>query len=104
MSEINIAKQTFAVGGIEVHVYSDPSLPADPTIARSCPLAVLFLLHGRTESVANVESMAKTLVRQTHDRRIRSEGGKQLDLMVATFVSLLLLVSPVTTKLLRGER
>jgi hypothetical protein len=83
MAMISVAKQTFVVGGIEVHVYSDRS----PDTPQSCPLAVLFLLHGRTSSAAELENITNILVQQTHDRRIRSEGGKQLDLIVATFAS-----------------
>jgi len=78
---MTVAKQTLAIGGIQVHVYSDPS----PDISPSCPLAVLFLLHGRTGSAAQIEIGANIIVQQTHNRRIKSEGGKQLDLIVVTF-------------------
>jgi hypothetical protein len=80
---MTVAKQTLAIGGIQVHVYSDPS----PDIPTSCPLAVLFLLHGRLGSAAQIEVGANILVQQTHNRRIKSEGGKQLDLIVVTFAS-----------------
>jgi len=79
------AKQTIAIGGIEAHVYSDPSGDIPP----SCPLAVLFLLHGRTRSVADLEPIANRVVQETRDRRIQAatEGGKQLDVIVVAFVS-----------------
>ena len=80
---MTVAKKTLAIGGIQVHVYSDPSTDISP----SCPLAVLLLLHGRMGSAAQVEIGANILVQQTHNRRIKSEGGKQLDLIVVTFAS-----------------
>lgn len=76
------SKQKYPVGGLDVQVYSDPSAE----ISSSCPLAVIFLLHGRTGSAADVEPVAHYLIEQTRDRRLKSEGDKQLDLLVVTFV------------------
>lgn len=73
-------KQSLAVGGIQLNVFSPPPSPGMATNQ----IAVLFLLHGRLSKAESLEATATELVREIEDRRSTS-GGTALKLIVVTF-------------------
>ncbi|KAI0926415.1 hypothetical protein AcV5_008882 [Taiwanofungus camphoratus] len=73
-----ISKQSIAVGGINVNVYSQPN--ATDLIT---PVTVLFFLHGRFGSAADIEWVAESTLQWTAEQRKESEQQAQ-DLLVVT--------------------
>ncbi|KZT02543.1 uncharacterized protein LAESUDRAFT_402371 [Laetiporus sulphureus 93-53] len=72
-------KQTLAIGGITVHVYSQPNA-TDP----ATPVTVLFLLHGRKRTVKDCEWIAESTLKWTQEQRKASRNQAQ-DLLIVTF-------------------
>ncbi|KZT02542.1 alpha/beta-hydrolase [Laetiporus sulphureus 93-53] len=71
-------KQTIAVGGITVHVYSQPN-----ATNAAVPVAVLFFLHGRTGSAQECEWVAQSTLKWTEEQR-KSTGKQAQDLLIVT--------------------
>jgi hypothetical protein len=76
-------KQTLAVGGIQLNVFSPLPDPGKATVR----VAVLFLLHGRMSKAADLEATATKLVEKSEDRRRATSDRATLSLVVVTFVS-----------------
>lgn len=74
-------KQSLAVGGIQLNVFS----LGDQGKASS-RIALLFLLHGRLSKADALEVTATKLVEESEDRRSVSKENA-LKLVVVTFVS-----------------
>lgn len=72
-----VSKTTVDVAGIIVNVYYHASLDGPGR-----DIAVLFLLHGRHGSAAEVESIANRVLDY-----VQSQGSTDRDLVVVTFVS-----------------
>lgn len=75
-------KQSLAVGGIHLNVFSPPP---DPGKAAG-RVGVLFLLHGRLSKADVLETTATKLVEKNEGRRSISPETA-LKLVVVTFVS-----------------
>ena len=73
-------KQTLAVAGLEVNVFSDSS-----AVDVSLPVVACFLLHGRLSSSQAVENVAESLIQLTREGP-NHQGYKQRSLIVVTFV------------------
>jgi hypothetical protein len=58
-------KQTLAVGGVKLNVFSPLQDPGKATGR----VAVLFLLHGRLSKADDLEATATKLVERSEDRR-----------------------------------
>ena len=91
-------KQTLVVAGLAVNVFSlrDPEegkeAEAEGTAGAENskkPVAVLFLLHGRTSRADHMELVAKAILDEVQARRKAAGGAAQEkhDLWVVTFVS-----------------
>lgn len=55
------------IGGIQVNVFKGPS----ESITQPFSVAILFLLHGRKESVEDVDSIARTIIEKNADQQQR---------------------------------
>lgn len=87
-----MSKQVLVVAGLTVNVFalsggkedeSDGNLEQTPR-----PVAILFLLHGRTSKADHLELVAKALLDEVHTRRKGAGAqGPAHDLWVVTFVS-----------------
>lgn len=75
-----ISKQTFNIGGIAVNVFALPGATAP-----SAPVAVLFLLHGRTGKAENVAPNAESTLQWT-DKHRKDAGVQGHDLIIVTLV------------------
>jgi hypothetical protein len=65
MSESATAiKEIHLIGGIQVHVYKDSESNIQP---RS--VAILFLLHGRTQSAKDVDFIAKSFLGKNNQQQ-----------------------------------
>ncbi|OBZ72625.1 hypothetical protein A0H81_07452 [Grifola frondosa] len=74
------SKQNLIVGGIQVNVYSDTvATPANT------PIAVLFLLHGRTGSAEQIDWVARSTLEEIRKLRDESKAQTAQDLYVVTF-------------------
>jgi len=78
-----VEKQSLAVGGIHLNVFSSPP-GSDKATAR---VAVLFLLHGRLSKADDLGAVATKLVDKSEDRRRSTPDGDARMLVVVTFVS-----------------
>ena len=92
-------KQTIIVAGLAVNVFhlQDQAADAVPATDHKVdhgpgpkkPVAILFLLHGRTSRADHMELVAKALLDEVHVRR--KDGHKaneeKHDLWIVTFVS-----------------
>jgi hypothetical protein len=80
-----LQKQTLAVGGVKLNVFS-PLQDPGKAMGR---VAVLFLLHGRLSKADDLEATATKLVERSEDRRRSTPDGPgaTLGLVVVTFVS-----------------
>ncbi|BGP66207.1 hypothetical protein NBRC10512v2_007605 [Rhodotorula toruloides] len=76
---------TITVGGLPVHVYGLPALTVPAT--SSAGLAVVFVLHGRTESHEHpsIMGIVNRLVESARERRLAPDGKGAKDLLVVTF-------------------
>ena len=75
-------KQPFNIGGIAVSVFALPGATSP-----SAPVAVLFLLHGRTRSSEDVAPIAELTLQWTDEYR-KATGVQGHDLIVVTLVSI----------------
>ncbi|KAI8969856.1 Alpha/Beta hydrolase protein [Trametes punicea] len=77
-----ISRQSLVIAGLSVTVFSQPDA-ATPTD----PVAILFLLHGRTSSAQDIEPTARGILDKVHEHRTNhlGLGGKADDLLVVTF-------------------
>ena len=82
-----ISERTIVVGGLPVHIFS--SAADSPLDAITGQVALLFFLHGRQGSAAQVARV----VQEFFDKLSRLNTGKRKDikLLVATYVSTLVL-------------
>lgn len=76
-------KQSLAVGGIQLNVFSPLQDPGKAT----AQVSVLFLLHGRLSKADDLEITATELVKKNEDRRQSTSDGAAINLVVVTFVS-----------------
>lgn len=76
---------TITVGGLPVHVYGLPALTVPAT--SSAGLAVVFVLHGRTESHEHpsIMGIVNRVVESARERRLAPDGKGAKDLLVVTF-------------------
>ncbi|EMD33315.1 hypothetical protein CERSUDRAFT_87199 [Gelatoporia subvermispora B] len=72
-----INKQSPAVGGLTVHVYSQSDV--DP----ATPVTVLVFLHGRLGRVEDIEWVARSTLEDVQARRAAEQGAQ--DLLIVTF-------------------
>ncbi|GBE88444.1 hypothetical protein SCP_1302590 [Sparassis crispa] len=77
---MSFSKQTFNVGGLSTNVYSSQN-----TADHANPVAVLFILHGRTSSAESIEWVAHSTLRWTQDHR-NGDAQNAQDLFVVTIV------------------
>ncbi|KAI0648841.1 Alpha/Beta hydrolase protein [Trametes meyenii] len=87
-----ISKQTLVVAGITVNVFAQPNsstMPAESSESpRPADIAILFLLHGRTQSAETVEPVARSILEDVHEHRktpLGGTGGGADELIVVTF-------------------
>ncbi|KAI0749921.1 Alpha/Beta hydrolase protein [Daedaleopsis nitida] len=85
-----MSKQTLMVAGITVNVFSlstpDTESSATAEGANQKPVAILFLLHGRTSRADHVELVAKAILDEVYAKRKSEEGKAEThDLLVVTF-------------------
>lgn len=71
-----VSRRTVVVAGLPVHVFSKVGLGEI-----TGKVAILFLLHGRTENARVYDDRAESIVRQ-----VSSKGQSDVDLLVVTFV------------------
>lgn len=76
------AKQVFVIAGITVNVYS----LSQQAKSGDKPVAVMFLLHGRTGSAQKMEEYVIKIFQELQLYRNGERGGEGLDLYIATFV------------------
>ena len=79
-----VIKEIHLIGGIQVHVYK---LKDSESIVQPHSVAILFLLHGRKESVKDVDSIARTI--------IEKNAAQRRKLWVVTLVKLLFFLNHV---------
>ena len=75
-----VIKETHLVGGIQVNVYK-----GSESNNRPHSVAILFLLHGRKNSVKDVDSIARTIIEKNTEN-----DQQQRTLWVVTLVKVLL--------------
>lgn len=75
-----VVKEMHLIGGIQVNVYKGSESNIQPH-----SVAILFLLHGRKESVKDVDSTARTIL-----EKITENDQQQRKLWVVTLVRILL--------------
>jgi hypothetical protein len=73
-------KEIHLIGGIQVNIYKGFDSNIQPH-----SVAILFLLHGRMDSVKDVDSTAKTILEKNTEN-----GQQQRKLWIVTFVDVLL--------------
>jgi len=74
-------KRTFTIAGLNVDVFSDPSISSE-----SLPIVAFFLLHGRLSSSKSVEPIAESLVQLTREASKSSDSQSlRQNLIVITF-------------------
>jgi hypothetical protein len=78
---MQVFKETRVIAGIAVHIHSAHSI-----LSHSTPVAILFLLHGRQNSVESLESLAELLVKDACNPIHKSERAGGRDLVVITLV------------------
>ena len=75
-----VFKETMVIAGITVHMYSAQSdIPS-----LSTPVAILFLLHGRENTVKSLEYLAEFLIKSSSNPSQKPEGSNGRDLVVIT--------------------
>ena len=80
-------KQTINVAGLSVNVFSLKNTHGDDGAAGKAdakPVAILFMLHGRTSRADHMELVAKAFLDGVHARRKDEQDAH--DLWVVTFV------------------
>ncbi|CAL1715715.1 unnamed protein product [Somion occarium] len=77
---MTIAKSSLLIAGLNVNVYS----LEDSDAQSSRPVAVLFLMHGRTSSTADVEWAAEQVLNET-SKKYENDSTLHHDLLVVTF-------------------
>ena len=75
-----VIKENHLIGGIQVNVYKGSESNVQPQ-----SVAVLFLLHGRKDSVKDVDSIARTILEKNPE-----DDQQQRKLWVVTLVKVFL--------------
>ena len=79
-------KQTINIAGLAVNVFSLQNAGGEEREADAKkPVAILFMLHGRTSRADHMELVAKAFLDQVHGRR--KDGQDTHDLWIVTLVS-----------------
>ncbi|KAI0667819.1 Alpha/Beta hydrolase protein, partial [Trametes maxima] len=77
-----VSKQTLAIAGITVNVFAQAD---SATSTAPGDVAVLFLLHGRTQSAETVEHVARSILEDVRERGKASADADADELIVVTF-------------------
>lgn len=73
-------KHTLVAGGLVINTYSQPRTDVN------VPVAVLFFLHGRLSSAAEVEPHANRILDLIEEKRVHQVSKPAEDLLIVTFV------------------
>ena len=87
-----VIKEIHLISGIQANVYKGSESNIQPQ-----SVAILFLLHGRMDSVKDVDSIARTILEKNPESQ-----QQQRKLWVVTLVSLLFFESCYTYQLCYG--
>ncbi len=90
MSAHTATSRSLVVSGLNVTIYCHPSQSVCGAFAPLLPISVLFFLHGRRSSLADVESIIEKVIMMAH-----SEDRKK-DLYIVAIVST---IPPLVTSL-----
>ena len=77
---MNVSKKDMVIAGLPIHVYS-----ARAWTEKSGPVAVMFILHGRTGTAKGIEWIAEDTLK--HVASEKKKGSSAMDLIIVTFVS-----------------
>ncbi|PIL32173.1 hypothetical protein GSI_05418 [Ganoderma sinense ZZ0214-1] len=82
-----MSKRTVVIAGITLNVFSLDNRDSEPESTSPKPIAILFLLHGRTSRADHLELMVKAFLDEVSTRRRDpAQAGKEAhDLWVVTF-------------------
>ena len=91
---MSVSKKQFVIAGLPVNIFSERQWTE-----KSGPVAVMFFLHGRTGTAKGIQWIAEDVVKQVAEHK---KGDKNaLDLIVVTFVCVLLRVREMVKWLMR---